>query len=364
MNKIYKVVWSKAKHTYVVASEIAKGHTKGETTGKGLKKLAAALLVAAALLSPNFAWAADTVTVNDTDGTSQTVYTKTGADEQFAAKSDFQTTTTQVNTNSNSINTLTTQVATLETADKNSVTGVTGSDATLTVTKGDGTTSEVTIDNVNHATSADSAATAESATKDGNGNEISTTYATKEENQATANNSITDIAGSDATLTVTKGDGTTSEVTIDNVDHATSADSATKATQDGNGNEIPTTYATKTELSNEVSTLQEADSALSSRTSALEDKTGSLTRVAAAHSTSINESMTLKGNQYSATLQVNGSGAQIGVVNNSVAGLANDGGTAYTEYRARTGAILSTATNNISSTSSNGQVIDTAGDTA
>ena len=57
MNKIYKVIWSKAKHTYVVASEIAKGHTKGETTGKGLKKLAAALLVAAALMGPNFAWA-------------------------------------------------------------------------------------------------------------------------------------------------------------------------------------------------------------------------------------------------------------------------------------------------------------------
>lgn len=52
MNKIYKVIWSKAKHTYVVASEIAKGHTKGETTGRGLKKLAAAMLVAAALLSP------------------------------------------------------------------------------------------------------------------------------------------------------------------------------------------------------------------------------------------------------------------------------------------------------------------------
>lgn len=33
MNKIYKVIWSKAKHTYVVASEIAKGHTKGAGSG-------------------------------------------------------------------------------------------------------------------------------------------------------------------------------------------------------------------------------------------------------------------------------------------------------------------------------------------
>ena len=83
MNKIYKVIWSKAKHTYVVASEIAKGHTKGETTGRGLKKLAAALLVAAALLSPSFAWAADTVTVTDPiTSTTVKVYTKEGADTQ------------------------------------------------------------------------------------------------------------------------------------------------------------------------------------------------------------------------------------------------------------------------------------------
>lgn len=59
MNRVYKVIWSKAKHCYVVTSEIAKSHTKGESTGRGLKKLAAALLVAAALMGPNFAWAAD-----------------------------------------------------------------------------------------------------------------------------------------------------------------------------------------------------------------------------------------------------------------------------------------------------------------
>lgn len=87
MNKIYKVIWSKAKHTYVVASEIAKGHTKGETTGKGLKRLAAAMLVAAALLSPSFAWAADpTVTVTDASNTQQTMYTKDGADNTFVKK--------------------------------------------------------------------------------------------------------------------------------------------------------------------------------------------------------------------------------------------------------------------------------------
>lgn len=86
MNKIYKVIWSKAKHTYVVASEIAKGHTKGETTGRGLKKLAAAMLVAAALLSPSFAWAEGTVTVTDTEGNKPTVYTQDGADTTFVKK--------------------------------------------------------------------------------------------------------------------------------------------------------------------------------------------------------------------------------------------------------------------------------------
>ena len=49
MNKIYKVIWSKAKHTYVVTSEIARSHGKAESTGKGLKKLALALLAVLAL---------------------------------------------------------------------------------------------------------------------------------------------------------------------------------------------------------------------------------------------------------------------------------------------------------------------------
>ena len=91
MNKIYKVIWSKAKHTYVVASEIAKGHTKGETTGRGLKKLAAALLVAAALMGPNFAWAADTTKVEPAaDGSKAVeVYTKDGADTQVNAAKTY-----------------------------------------------------------------------------------------------------------------------------------------------------------------------------------------------------------------------------------------------------------------------------------
>ena len=90
MNKIYKVIWSKAKHTYVVASEIAKGHTKGETTGRGLKKLAAAMLVAAALLSPNFVWAADMVKVDESaSDTAVEVYTNKGTDTQVNAAKTY-----------------------------------------------------------------------------------------------------------------------------------------------------------------------------------------------------------------------------------------------------------------------------------
>ena len=89
MNRVYKVIWSKAKHCYVVTSEIAKSHTKGESTGRGLKKLAAALLVAAALMGPNFAWAAGTVTVKDTTEAEQIVYTQKGADDQFATKGEL-----------------------------------------------------------------------------------------------------------------------------------------------------------------------------------------------------------------------------------------------------------------------------------
>jgi hypothetical protein len=65
---------------------------------------------------------------------------------------------------------------------------------------------------------------------------------------------VKDIAGSSAVLTITKGDGTTSTITVNNVanaTHATTADSATtatsadlatKATQDGSGNNINSTY--------------------------------------------------------------------------------------------------------------------------
>ena len=97
---------------------------------------------------------------------------------------------------------------------------ITASNATLTVTKGNGTTSTVTINNV---------ANSAKATQDSQGQAINTTY-------------IKSITASNATLTVTKGNGTTSTVTINNVAHATKADDATNA---GNINKGYAEYAEK-----------------------------------------------------------------------------------------------------------------------
>ena len=64
MNKIYKVIWSRAKHCYIVASEIAKSSGKSSSSNKA-KKTA---MIAAAVLSLGMtysAFAADPVTYDD-----------------------------------------------------------------------------------------------------------------------------------------------------------------------------------------------------------------------------------------------------------------------------------------------------------
>ena len=104
------------------------------------------------------------------------------------------------------------------------VKGVTGSNATLTVTKGNGTTSTVTINNVGNSTK---------ATQDSQGQAINTTY-------------IKSITASNATLTVTKGNGTTSAVTINNVAHSTDADNAGKLNNKGDisASTLPNNFTT------------------------------------------------------------------------------------------------------------------------
>ena len=45
VNKIYKVIWNKAKHCYVVVSELAKSHTKSSKSGMMSRSLVAGVLL-------------------------------------------------------------------------------------------------------------------------------------------------------------------------------------------------------------------------------------------------------------------------------------------------------------------------------
>ena len=47
MNRIFKVIYSKTKHMYVVASELAKSHSKGKNGGTTSGRALAALVMAA-----------------------------------------------------------------------------------------------------------------------------------------------------------------------------------------------------------------------------------------------------------------------------------------------------------------------------
>ena len=86
MNKIFKVIWSKSRNCYVVASELAKGHTKASSTGDKTRRLALAAITALMLLPVGgFSYAENTATVTDTSSTQQTVYTKDGTDAQIEA---------------------------------------------------------------------------------------------------------------------------------------------------------------------------------------------------------------------------------------------------------------------------------------
>ena len=49
MNRIYKVIWNKAKHCYVVVSELAKSRTKSPSVGKSIRGSLAAVIAAAVI---------------------------------------------------------------------------------------------------------------------------------------------------------------------------------------------------------------------------------------------------------------------------------------------------------------------------
>ena len=92
MNNIYKVIWSKAKNCYVVASEIARSHTKSasgsEKIGGGTRRKLLASLMALSLLCGGLGVASASLEVVDQSGTAGTVtiYTKDEVDNALTAK--------------------------------------------------------------------------------------------------------------------------------------------------------------------------------------------------------------------------------------------------------------------------------------
>ena len=124
---------------------------------------------------------------------------------------------------------------------------------TITLTARDGTATKLVVNNVAEAVLAAQSLTAESASKatgDGDGNTISTTYAKKVDEQG----DVVGVTATNAKVTVTKKDGTTSTFTIDEVDSAANAKlaniatTALKASMDEDGNTISKTYAKSASL--------------------------------------------------------------------------------------------------------------------
>lgn len=94
MNRVYKVIWSKAKHCYVVTSEIAKGYGKSAGS-KGVKALLSGL-VALSIAMGGYGLAGAVVYVDSkaaSEGEYTTdVYTKTETDAALNGKANTATT--------------------------------------------------------------------------------------------------------------------------------------------------------------------------------------------------------------------------------------------------------------------------------
>ena len=100
MNNIYKVIWSKAKNCYVVASEIARSHTKSATGSEKIggvtRRSLLASLMALSLLCGGLGVASaanSTVHVDESASGAAEVYTKTGVDtllNDYGKKTDVE----------------------------------------------------------------------------------------------------------------------------------------------------------------------------------------------------------------------------------------------------------------------------------
>ena len=90
MNRVYKVIWSKAKHCYVVTSEIAKGYGKSAGS-KGVKALLSGLVaLSIAMGGYGLAGAVYVDSRAEKDGAYTTeVYTKLETNDNFATKAEL-----------------------------------------------------------------------------------------------------------------------------------------------------------------------------------------------------------------------------------------------------------------------------------
>ena len=73
MNKIYKVIWNRVRHCYVVVSEITKNHGKDHSTNLRVSKGLCALTLAIGLSLSSYAFAADGNTTTNQDASSTQV---------------------------------------------------------------------------------------------------------------------------------------------------------------------------------------------------------------------------------------------------------------------------------------------------
>ena len=144
MNNIYKVIWSKAKNCYVVASEIARSHTKSasgsEKIGGGTRRKLLASLMALSLLCGGLGVAEATVHVNEGTGVTSEVYTtgETYSRELVDEKLNSKANATDVATNTKDIATNKDNITRLENnkADKKTVNALVGHVGDLETTVG------------------------------------------------------------------------------------------------------------------------------------------------------------------------------------------------------------------------------------
>ena len=156
MNNIYKVIWSKAKNCYVVASEIARSHTKSasgsEKIGGVARRKLLASLMALSLLCGGLGVAEASVHVNENTGGAYEVLTKQEVTDELNKKVSTEVAdlkyakASDVTTNTHNISTLDGKVTAHETAINELKTEDTALDAKIEAEKQERSVSDQALD--------------------------------------------------------------------------------------------------------------------------------------------------------------------------------------------------------------------------